>query len=129
MAALADPVAMLAQGAFHVIHSDSELARYTSQLMRLTSIEDPSDAEIDAIELLSVLIEKYENEHYPIPAATPAEVVRFILDQNNLKQRDLVPIFGSEAQVSMFLSGKRALTVNQIQALSRRFGISADVLL
>jgi HTH-type transcriptional regulator/antitoxin HigA len=120
---------MLAQGAFHVIHSDSELARYTSQLMRLTSIEDPSDAEIDAIELLSVLIEKYENEHYPIPAATPAEVVRFILDQNNLKQRDLVPIFGSEAQVSMFLSGKRALTVNQIQALSRRFGISADVLL
>lgn len=129
MAALADPVAMIEQGAPHIIHSDAELADYTAALMRLTSIEDPSPAEIDAIELLSLLVERYENERHPIPAADPVEVVRFLLDQHGLKQRDLADIFGGEPQVSMFLAGQRKLTIPQIQRLSARFHLPADVFL
>lgn len=120
---------MIEQGAPHIIHSDAELADYTAALMRLTSIEDPSPAEIDAIELLSLLVERYENERHPIPAADPVEVVRFLLDQHGLKQRDLADIFGGEPQVSMFLAGQRKLTIPQIQRLSARFHLPADVFL
>lgn len=129
MATLADPVAMIEMGAPHVIHSDEELQNYTRTLMKLTSVEAPTPAQVEAIELLTLLIETYENQHHPIPAATPVDVVRFILDQHNLRQRDLADIFGGEPQVSMFLSGQRNLTVSQIKALSERFHVPSDLLL
>jgi HTH-type transcriptional regulator/antitoxin HigA len=126
---LANPAEMIEHGAPHVIHSEEELVGYTAELERLTSIENPSASEIDAIELLSFLIEKYEDEHYPVPVATPMEVVRFLLDQNNLKQRDISDLFGGESGVSMFLSGQRKLTIPQIQGLSARFHVTTDVFL
>lgn len=129
MATLGDPVAMIEMGAPHVIHSDEELQNYTRTLMRLTSVDAPSPAQVEAIELLSLLIETYESQRHPIPAATPVEVVRFLLDQHDLRQCDLADIFGGEPQVSMFLSGQRNLTVSQIKALSERFHVPADLLL
>jgi HTH-type transcriptional regulator/antitoxin HigA len=59
-------------------------------------------------------VEHYEREHYSIPAADPASVVRFLIEQQNLAQRDLIPQFGTESAVSMFLSGQRKLTVDQV---------------
>jgi HTH-type transcriptional regulator / antitoxin HigA len=126
---LANPAEMIEHGAPHVIHSEEELVGYTAELERLTSIASPSASEIDAIELLSFLIEKYEDEHYPVPVATPTQVVRFLLDQHNLKQRDIAGLFGGESQVSMFLSGQRKLTIPQIRALSERFHVTTDVFL
>jgi HTH-type transcriptional regulator/antitoxin HigA len=87
----------------------------------------PSASEVKAIELLTLLIERYEQEQYPIPAADPASVVRFLIEQQGLSQRDLVPQFGSESAVSMFLTGERKLTVKQVQNLSARFKLPADV--
>jgi HTH-type transcriptional regulator/antitoxin HigA len=124
---LADPAKMIAQGAPHIIHNDRELEEYTDALFQLTALEHPSHSEIDAIELLTLLVERYEQEHYPIPVADPISVVRFILDQRGLLQRDLIPQFGSESAVSMFLSGQRRLTTEQVRALSVRFKLSADV--
>jgi HTH-type transcriptional regulator/antitoxin HigA len=120
---LANPVEMIERGAPHLIHTDAELEAYTSALFWLSEVENPSPAQVEAMELLGVLIEKYENEHYPIPPADPAGVVRFLLDQNNLQQRDLVPEFGSEAAVSMFLNGRRQITLDQVRRLSERFHI------
>ena len=68
-----------------------------------------------------------EQEHYSIPAADPVSVVRFLIDQQNLTQRDLIPQFGSESAVSMFLSGQRNLTIKQVRKLSARFKLPADV--
>jgi HTH-type transcriptional regulator/antitoxin HigA len=115
---------MIERGAPHLIHNDEDLERYTSALFWLTEKENPTEAELEAIELLGVLIEKYEQEHYPVEPAAPEDVVRFLLDQNDLQQRDLVPIFGSESAVSMFLRGKRSLTLDQVRGLSERFHLS-----
>jgi antitoxin component HigA of HigAB toxin-antitoxin module len=93
------------------------------------SIGAPGNSDGEAIELLTLLIERYEQERYPIPAAGPAEVVRFLMEQHGLAQRDLVPEFGTESAVSMFLSGQRRLNVNQVRRLSSRFGLPADVFL
>jgi HTH-type transcriptional regulator/antitoxin HigA len=81
----------------------------------------------EIIELLTLLIERYEQEHYPIPAADPISVVRFLIEQQGLTQHDLIPEFGSESAVSMFLAGDRKLTVEQIRKSSSRFKLSADV--
>lgn len=124
---LADPAKMITKGAPHVIHNDEELEAYTNALFRLTALANPSRAEQEAIELLTLLIERYEETSYPIPKVDAVSVVRFLLEHQDLTQRDLVPEFGSESAVSMFLAGQRKLTLEQVRKLSRRFKLPADV--
>ena len=118
---------MIARGAPRLIHSDAELAAYTEALFELTALDHPSRSDADAIELLTLLIERYEQARFPIPAANPVAVVRFLIERQDLTQRDLVPQFGSESAVSMFLAGERNLTLEQVRKLSARFRLPADV--
>jgi HTH-type transcriptional regulator / antitoxin HigA len=127
--ALSNPAEMIARGAPRVIHNDEELEEYTAALLQLTALENPSPAEREAIELLTLLVERYEQEYYPIPAADPVSVVRLLIEKQGLTQRNLIPQFGSESAVSMFLSGRRKLTLEQVQKLATRFRLSADVFL
>ena len=85
----------------------------------------PEDEE--AIELLTVLIDRYESKHYPVPAAEPIDVLRFLLDQNGLSQRDISEEVGGESTVSLILSGKRQLNRDHIARLSQRFNVSPAV--
>jgi len=124
---LANPAEMIEHGAPHVIHNDAELEAYTKALFQLTALDNPSPSQEEAIELLTLLVGKYEQEHYPIPAADPVAIVRFLIEQQNLTQRDLIPQFGTESAVSMFLSGQRNLTLEQVRQLSARFKLPADV--
>jgi HTH-type transcriptional regulator/antitoxin HigA len=124
---LANPAEMIAHGAPRVIHNDDELEAYTDALFQLTALDNPSRVEMEAIELLTLLVERYEQEHYPIPAADPVSVVRLLIEKQNLIQRDLIPQFGSESAVSMFMTGQRNLTLEQVRKLSTRFKIPADV--
>ena len=124
---LANPAKMIAKGAPRVIHNDKELEAYTDALFKLTALENPSPSEMDAIELLSLLVERYEDERWPITEVDPISLVRYWIEKGNLRQRDLIPEFGTESAVSMFLSGQRNLTVEQIQKLSARFKLTADV--
>jgi HTH-type transcriptional regulator / antitoxin HigA len=124
---LANPAGMIARGAPHVIHNDAELEVYTDALFRLTALENPSSSEIEAIELLTLLVERYEQERYSVPKADPVSVVRFLVKHQNLTQRDLVPQFGSESAVSMFMTRQRNLTLEQVRKLSVRFKLPADV--
>jgi len=124
---LPDPAKMIAKGAPHVIHNDEELEAYTNVLFQLTTLENPSRSEAEATELLTLLIERYEEMHYPIPPADTVSVVRFLLQQQNLTERDLIPEFGSESAVSMFLAKQRKLTLEQVRKLSARFKLPADV--
>jgi HTH-type transcriptional regulator/antitoxin HigA len=125
-AVLANPAKMIAKGAPRVIHDDAELEAYTNALFQLTALEDASPSEEEAIELLTLLVERYEQERYPIPA-DPVSVVRLLIEQHGLTQRDLIPQFGTESAVSMFLSGKRNLTIEQVRRLCLRFKLPADV--
>jgi HTH-type transcriptional regulator/antitoxin HigA len=124
---LANPAKMIAKGAPRVIHNDKELEVYTDALFKLTALETPSPSEMEAIELLSLLVERYEDEHWPITEVDPISVVRYLIEKGNLTQRDLIPQFGSESAVSMFLSGQRGLTVEQIRKLCARFKLTSDV--
>jgi HTH-type transcriptional regulator / antitoxin HigA len=66
---------------------------------------------VEAIELLTLLVERYEQAHYAIPEANAISVVRFLIEQQGLMQRDLTPEFESKSAVSMFLAGQRKLTL------------------
>ena len=118
---------MIERGAPHLIRSEDQLAAYTKALYQLTSEPRPTAAQVEAIELLTLLIERYEEEHYSIPKASPADVLRFLLDRHGLKQRDLAAELGGESVVSEVLSGKRRLNAAHIEELSKRFHVSPAV--
>jgi HTH-type transcriptional regulator / antitoxin HigA len=124
---LANPAEMIRRGAPRLIRNDEELAEYTQALFALTAKTDPTPEEVEAIELMTLLVERYEQEHYPVPAAEPADVLRYLLEQNGLSQRDIAPELGSESTVSLVLSGKRQLNRDHIARLSRRLHVSPAV--
>jgi HTH-type transcriptional regulator/antitoxin HigA len=127
MTTLANPAKMIEQGAPRVIHTEDELDQYTKALFRLTAREDPTTSELDAIELLTMLVEEYEDRMHPIPSAAPIEVLRYLMDRHRLKQKDLVPELGSESNISQILCGARNLTLPHIRALATRFSVPASV--
>jgi HTH-type transcriptional regulator/antitoxin HigA len=125
--ALANPTEMIRRGAPRLIHSDEELEKYTEELFKLTAKSRPTSVEEEAIELLTLLIERYESERYPVPESDPLDVLRFLLEQNGLSQRDIAAELGSESTVSLVLAGKRRLNRDHIARLSRRFRVSPSV--
>ena len=124
---LANPAEMIERGAPHLIRNEEQLEAYTKALYRLTALPSPTPAQVEAIELLTLLIERYEVEHYSIPQASPGDVLRFLLEQHGLKQRDLAADLGGESVVSEVLSGKRKLNAAHIEQLSKRFHVSPAV--
>jgi HTH-type transcriptional regulator/antitoxin HigA len=80
------------------------------------------------LDTLGTLIEIYEEEHHPIPDATGAEVLRFLMDEHGLTQSDLSEV-GSQGVVSEILNGKRELNVRQIRFLAEKFKVSSAVFL
>ena len=124
---LANPADMIRKGAPHIIHSDEQLAEYTKALFKLTAKSRPTPEEEEAIELLMLLIERYEAKRDPVPDADPVDVLRFLLERNGLSQRDIRRELGSESTVSLVLSGKRRLNRDHIERLSRRFHVSPSV--
>ncbi|MBM4207849.1 MAG: transcriptional regulator [Gammaproteobacteria bacterium] len=78
------------------------------------------------LDIVGIAVSSYEQSHVPIPAASPQDVLVFLMAEHQLKQSDL-PEIGSQGVVSEVLNGKRQLNARQIQALSQRFGVSAAV--
>jgi HTH-type transcriptional regulator/antitoxin HigA len=109
------------------IASERQHVEYLSVLDKLASKENPTKEEEKYAEVLMTLIEAYEEEHHPIPDASPVEVLRSLMDANDLRQKDLAPIFGSESIVSEILHKKRDLNKTHIQKLSKRFRVSPAV--
>ena len=109
------------------ITSETQYDDYVSALHNLVMRGNHNATERQVIELLTILIEKYDDEHHVIENATPVQVLRTLLEANNLKQKDLVPLIGNESVVSMIFHGKRSLTVGHIEKLSKRFKVSPEV--
>lgn len=103
---------------------------YEAALERLEQIFDASigTPEGDELEILSILIEKYEDKHFPIDLPDPIEAIEFRMEQMGLQQKDLAPIIGYKSRVSEVLSRKRKLTLGMIRTLSQSLNIPADVL-
>jgi HTH-type transcriptional regulator/antitoxin HigA len=115
----------------HVLRSAKE---YKAAVAEVDALLDADPARVteayDRLELLSVLIQVYEDEHDPIDdSASPQEVVEFMLEQHGLTRARLAPILGGRSRVSEFFSGKRALSLGQIAQLRELLGIPADLLI
>ena len=106
----------------------------TDYEMALVEIEQlfeakPGTAEADRLEILSALVEVYENQHYPIPLPDPVEAIYYYLESRGLTRRDLELYLGSRARVSEILNRRRTLSLEMIRRLHRGLGIPAEVLI
>ena len=127
-AARSEYASLLTDALPSVIRSAAENERHIAMLEELDRKGSRmSAAERRMAELLTLLIEDFEEKHYSLKAATPVEVLHELMKANNLKQKDLVDVFGTPSIVSEVLSGKRKLTTQHIQRLSRRFHVSHEV--
>lgn len=89
---------------------------------------EPNSPKGEDIELLSLLVEKYEQENHHMEAPDPIEAIKFRMGQMNLKQSDIAPLFGGKTRVSEVLNGKRTLTLKMITLLNRYLGIPLESL-
>jgi len=106
-------------------------ADYKAALKKISSLlEAPvGSKENEMLELLSVLVEAYEEEHHPVDPPDPIEAIKFRMEQMGLTRRDLEPYLGSRARVSEVLNRKRPLSVEMIRRLNAGLGIPAEILI
>ncbi len=111
-----------------VIKTEKE---YQAALSRLEEIFDSKKGSknADELELLSLLIEKYEDEMKPIDLPDPIEAIKFRMDQLGYKQKDLAKAIGLKSRVSEILNKKRKLTIDMIRRLHDTLGIPTEVLI
>lgn len=104
---------------------------YEKALARIETLMDaePDTPEMDELELLTALVEMYEDLHYPMEPPDPVEAIKFRMEQMGLSRKDLVPLIGSKSKVSEVLNRKRHLTLAMMRTLNKELGISAEVLL
>ena len=88
----------------------------------------PNTDEMDELEILTTLVEVYEEQHYKIDAPDPIEAIKFRMEQEGLKQKDLVAIVGSKSRVSEVLNKKRKLTIEMIRSLHKQLHIPVESL-
>lgn len=82
----------------------------------------------DEAEVLSILIEKYEDDHFPLAMPDPIEAIKFRMEQMNMKQKELAEVVGFASRVSEILNRKRKLTLNMVRKLSNTLKIPTEVL-
>ncbi|MBI5583338.1 MAG: transcriptional regulator [Deltaproteobacteria bacterium] len=106
-------------------------ADYEAMLREVERLFDakPGTDESDRLEVLTTLIEAYEERHHSIPLPDPVEAILYHMESRGLTRRDLEPFIGSRARVSEILNRKRPLTMEMIRNLHNGLGISAEVLI
>lgn len=109
------------------IRSEEE---YEKALQRLDELFDsePGTKEGDELEVLALIIEDYEDKHFPIEPPHPIEAIKFRMEQMGMKQKDLGDILGHKSRASEILNNKRKLTLKMIRRISKKLNISTDVL-
>jgi HTH-type transcriptional regulator / antitoxin HigA len=112
-------------------HLIKNINDYKKVLARIDSIFDAKSgtSEYDELELLTTLVEFYEEKQFPIDFPDPLEAIKFRMEQLGLNQKNMTPYFGSKSKVSEILNGKRTLTLAMMRALNSELGIPAEVLL
>jgi HTH-type transcriptional regulator/antitoxin HigA len=111
-----------------VIRSERESEHYTSLLEELDRKGSKlSAAEQRLADLLTLLIEDFEERHYALKPATPVAALEELMAANDLQQKDLLDVFSTPSIASEVLSGKRRLTTGHIRSLSRRFHVSPEI--
>jgi HTH-type transcriptional regulator / antitoxin HigA len=111
-----------------VIRSEKENKAYTEILYDLDRrARSLTRAERELADLLTLLIEDYEEKSYELPRGKPLDALRFLMDQRDLKQKDLADVFGTPSIVSEVLNGKREMNKLHIGRLSKKFHVSPEL--
>ncbi len=90
---------------------------------------EPGTPQGDRLEVLTTLVEAYEDKHFAIPAPDPIEAIQYFMESRDLSRRDLEPYLGSRARVSEILNRRRPLSLEMIRELNQGLGIPAEVLI
>jgi HTH-type transcriptional regulator / antitoxin HigA len=110
------------------IRNEADHEQALREIERLWGAEEGTRNE-DRLDVLTTLVEAYEEKHFPTDAPDPIEAIRFRLEQQGLDQRALVGVIGSRSRVYEVMHRKRALSLEMIRRLNARFGIPAEVLI
>jgi HTH-type transcriptional regulator / antitoxin HigA len=111
-----------------IIKTEAEHAEAMARIEEIFNAQ-PGTPEGDELELLSMLVEQYEQEAFPIDLPDPVAAIQFRMEQQGLKNKDLIPFIGSPSKVSEVLSGQRGLSLAMIRNLVKGLGIPAAVLI
>ena len=110
------------------IKNDKELDLALERINQLWDAKE-NTSERDELEVLSLLVEKYEDEFYPIPTSEPVEAIKFLMEQKGLTRKDLQPFIGGTGRVSEILNRKRTLTLSMIKRLHNGLKIPYESLI
>lgn len=112
------------------IKSNKQHQDYLSRAYELMQLDlKPNSAESDELEVISILIEAYEKDNYPVEAPNPIDAILFRLDQMDMSRSELSSLLGSRSRTSEILKGKRKLSIGMIRKLNQHLGISAQTLI
>jgi len=109
------------------IKSEQGLAAAQDIIDSLVDKRSLSQEERDFLSLLGTLVSEYERKHHPIPDIYGVELLKVLIEEHGLRQKDLLPIFKTESIISDVLSGKRKLTIGHVQGLAKFFHVSPNV--
>ena len=111
----------------HVIRKEEEYHRLVNELMRLDEQEGLTPEEHELAELLTVLINEYEERRFPVRKASPQQTLHHLMESRNLTQKGLWKVFGSKGITSEIFHGKRSISKTQAKKLAAFFHVSADL--
>ena len=109
------------------IHGEAEHARVTDLLLELDEREDLSPEEDALAEVLTLLIEDYEEKYHPLPRVSPNESLNALMEERDLKHKDIWPIIGNKGAATEVLSGRRSISKAQAKRLSDYFRVPVDL--
>ena len=121
--------ALLLEERPHVIRTAADNARALTRIDELMRQNELSPAEVEILDLLTLLVERFEEQRYAMKPATPVEIVREHMAANGVSQSEVAELLGSKGLASEMLSGKRAISKSQARKLSERFHVPAAVFL
>jgi len=110
-----------------VIENEKDLRAARALIASLGESRRPSD--VARLRAQALLLQAYEETRWPVKRVSPAELIRYAMDQYGLTPADMAPILGTRSRVSEILNGKRPLTVAMIRRLHERLGLPADLLI
>jgi HTH-type transcriptional regulator/antitoxin HigA len=118
---------LLAEFQPKVITSEEENERMLAVVEKLMACKERTLEQNALLELLVILIEKFEDEHYQLKSSTPQSILQHLMEERGLKQSDLLGVLGSSGVVSEIINGKRGISKTQAKALGEFFHVSAEL--
>lgn len=118
---------LLAKSLPRPIRTDAEHQRLTERLLELDDRDDPSPEEEALAEVLTLLIEDYEERYHPLPRVSPNESLKALMEERGLKHKDIWPILGNKGAATEVLAGRRSISKAQAKRLADFFRVPVDL--